>query len=225
MTHKLFEAKIGWDISSCPSPFDNAKKRCTDPAGKHQLSDTAQSTLHRDTIEALMEIKGVTGDINNIHYGDYAIVKIGSHKYAAERKLIDDTYEIAVYQVNTGVVEATQISTTNRYTPFDSIGDKNADVDTTVIQLAILGALIDMNEEANGRALSDIINGLDTTKVDNDWYLVCDTVYQNVTKPSGSTQVNIPQDNTLNMIKKQTVSSGAYSGTVLFGKPKILVGN
>ena len=217
-TNKLFHNNEAWQTEELPGELKGIHNTCREAAGIHSLNTRGYSRLHRDIVKAMYNICGQEGEIENFLYGDFAVQKVSSNLYAAEMKLADGTNNICIYNTN-GDIKAAHITATGRYQQFDPISESD-DTDITVICLCLIAACADIDD--NVKAIVDtMIATFETLSQKEPMFYICDAVYQHVNY-GGDLPVNIPTDGNIDLLKKREVGSGAYNGTVIYGKSNIL---
>lgn len=232
-TPKIFAASSGWELKTLPFGLDTIGPRTKRIGGIcNSYNNKGFATLHRDVTNAVLVLSKCGVQTPTFLYGDFAVVKVSDTKYAAERKLIDGSSEIVTYQEN-GEVKAAQISSTGAYSPFPTIGGRNDDVDLTTVFMAMFPVIFNNTDyggyfEERLRVLIDRFSHFSSViikenSLTDDLFFISDCVYQICV--NGKLKVNIPDDGNIDMLAKRTVSSGALNGEVLYGLPKLLIGD
>lgn len=220
MTNKLFQNSKAWQTEELIGELKGIHNTCRNPTGIHSLNTRSYSRLHRDIVRAMYNICGQEGEIDNFLYGDFAVQKVSSNLYAAERKLADGTHDICIYNTN-GDIKASYITATGRYMHFDPISESD-NTDITVICLCLIAACADIDNDVK-EMVDSMIATFDTSLNKESMFYICDAVYQHVNY-GGDLPVNIPADGNIDWLRKREVSSGAYKGTVIYGESNILSG-
>lgn len=131
MTNKLFQNSKAWQTEELIGELKGIHNTCRNPTGIHSLNTRSYSRLHRDIVRAMYNICGQEGEIDNFLYGDFAVQKVSSNLYAAERKLADGTHDICIYNTN-GDIKASYITATGRYMHFDPISESERIITNTM---------------------------------------------------------------------------------------------
>ena len=214
--HVLFKNTAGRDVSSLPAPFNTWKNRLTnEPSARSSMNTSGSySTLYRYITNAIINyVMGPSADV--------ALVEVGRGHYATESTLSDGTTILTRITTN-GKASGAHIQATGRHVQLDPLGDASNTFDHTPYFLMLLPVLADALPEVKD-ALSIITQEYAAT---GDWnmnaiYLVNDAMYYGLT--TEAIKCLIP-GGAVNLLTDDVVKTGALSGTVVCGSPRLLLG-
>lgn len=205
--HALYVPTQGWKTSDLPLPFTNMGSG-NNPDFFSEFHSPAKQTVtpHAYTIKAaLVHIAAESSKIGLVCFAEGA--------YATEVEL--STGETALFAIYpNGQCKGAIRSNAGRHEPIKPMGKTDA-FDTTFIFLALLQKLSELSPKVSDVLATARTNGL---TLDNAYYL-SDALEGALN--DGKLKATMPGGN-IDLLTAQTIESGALSGTVLCGKPKIL---
>lgn len=209
--HPLFAQSKGWDLNGIPSRFDGVKTRTKDPNNFSSFHPVAKATasVHRYVLNALLAY--CLGDSSEI-----ATINVGNETFATEYKFSNGETMLFVLYPN-GTCKGAMVGEAGNYAPILTFAGKSDVLDLTPIMMAVLMKLCSISGEVDDMIRLCKGSGVD----DRAAYLTSDAVYFAVT--TNALRVSMP-GGSIDLLPKQTVESGALSGTVICGTPKLLRG-